>query len=69
MKQYLDFNATTPVNEETAKLMHNYLVNDFANAGSRSHESGALAKKTVLNARKQIAKICSIVPIRSNWSN
>jgi len=60
MKQYLDFNATTPVNEETAQLMHNYLVNDFANAGSRSHESGALAKKTVLNARKQIAKICSI---------
>ena len=60
MKEYLDFNATTPVRPETAELMHHYLVNEFGNSGSRSHESGSRAKKAVLNSRQQIAKICEV---------
>ncbi len=59
MKEYLDFNATTPVAQETADLMHKYLVNEYGNAGSRSHETGSRAKKAVLGARQQIANICN----------
>jgi len=57
MKEYLDFNATTPVSKETADLMHNYLVSDFGNAGSRTHETGSNAKKAVINAREEISNI------------
>lgn len=59
MKEYLDFNATTPVAQETADLMHEYLVNEYGNAGSRSHDTGSRAKKAVLKARQQIASICN----------
>jgi len=57
MKEYLDFNATTPVSKETARIMHNFLVDDFGNAGSRTHESGSKAKKAILEAREEISNI------------
>ena len=47
MKQYLDFNATTPVFTESAELIKKFLIEDFGNAGSRTHQSGADAKKAV----------------------
>ena len=57
MKEYLDFNATTPVSNETAELMQQFLVDDFGNAGSRTHETGSKAKKAVIQAREDIANI------------
>tara|TARA_B100000767_G_C19759025_1_gene534278 strand:+ start:1252 stop:2388 length:1137 start_codon:yes stop_codon:yes gene_type:complete len=57
MKEYLDFNATTSVSKETAGIMHKFLVDDFGNAGSRTHESGSKAKKAVLEARQEISNI------------
>ena len=55
MKQYLDFNATTPVFTESAELIKKFLVEDFGNAGSRTHQSGADAKKAVAETRRLIA--------------
>jgi len=55
MKQYLDYNATTPVFDETVAIMSRYLSVDFGNAGSRTHETGAIAKKAISNARSEIA--------------
>ena len=57
MKEYLDFNATTPVSKETAELMHQFLVEDFGNAGSRTHQTGSIAKKAVIKAREDIANL------------
>lgn len=59
MKEYLDFNATTPVTKDTADLMSEFLIHEYGNAGSRSHNTGSRAKKAVLNARQQIASICN----------
>jgi len=54
MKEYLDFNATSPVSEETAKYMLQYLTEDFGNAGSRTHQTGSDAKKVVIESRESI---------------
>jgi len=55
MKEYLDYNATTPVFPETAEVIKKYLIDEFGNAGSRTHTSGSNAKSAVLEARKTIA--------------
>lgn len=52
---YLDCNATTPLEPSVASLVNEYLVDEFGNAGSRTHEYGARAKKAVQKAREQIA--------------
>ncbi len=57
MKEYLDFNATSPVSDETAKYMLQYLTEDFGNAGSRTHQTGSNAKKLVMESRESISKI------------
>ena len=57
MQEYLDFNATTPVSIETADFMHQFLIEDFGNAGSRTHKTGSIAKQAVLKAREEIANI------------
>lgn len=55
MKEYLDFNATTPVYEESVAEIKKYLDIDFGNAGSRTHQSGLDAKKAVVAARNTFA--------------
>ena len=57
MKEYLDFNSTSPVSDETAKYMLQYLTEDFGNAGSRTHQTGSNAKKLVMESRESISKI------------
>ena len=57
MKEYLDFNATSPVSEETARFMLQYLTEEFGNAGSRTHQTGSNAKKAVIESRETISKI------------
>lgn len=54
---YLDFASTTPVDPEVADLMRHYMVEEFGNAGSRTHEFGNRSKKAVMKARQQIATI------------
>lgn len=59
---YLDYAATTPVDPEVADLMRHYMVEEFGNAGSRTHEYGTRAKQAVQKARQQIATIAGCQP-------
>jgi cysteine desulfurase len=59
---YLDYAATTPVDPEVAELMRYYMVEEFGNAGSRTHEYGTRAKKAVQKSREQIASIAGCQP-------
>jgi len=57
MTVYLDYNATTPVLPEVADLVHKMMVEEYGNAGSRTHEFGANAKRAVELARAQVAAV------------
>lgn len=59
---YLDYAATTPVDPVVADLMRFYMVEEFGNAGSRTHEYGTRAKQAVQKARDQIASIAACQP-------
>lgn len=53
---YLDYNATTPVDEEVLQNMLPYFSLKFGNAASSTHLLGAQSKDAVENARNKIAK-------------
>ena len=57
MSTYLDMSATSPVSKEVADLVCKLMVEEFGNAGSRTHEFGASAKKAVERARNQVADV------------
>ena len=57
MSVYLDYNATTPVLTEIADLVYKMMVDDFGNAGSRTHEYGVKAKRAVETARQHVADV------------
>ncbi|MDX3404930.1 cysteine desulfurase DndA [Streptomyces anthocyanicus] len=52
---YLDVAATTRVDPRVAETVLHWMTEDFGNAGSRTHEYGARAKKAVQQARSFIA--------------
>ena len=56
---YLDHASTTPVDPEVAALVMHYMVEEFGNAGSRTHVYGAAAAKAVQRAREQVAEVVS----------
>lgn len=57
MTIYLDCNATTPMADEVIEVVNKYLILEFGNAGSRTHEFGVQAKQAVEKARQQIANV------------
>ena len=57
MSIYFDSNATTEVDERVAELVQKYLITEYGNAGSRTHQMGLDAKKAVNQAREQIAAV------------
>lgn len=57
MTTYLDMNATAPVLKEVADLVRKMFLDEYGNAGSRTHEFGTNAKKSVEKARKQVAEV------------
>lgn len=61
---YLDYAATTPVDEKVAKKMSKYLTLNgiFGNPASRSHQFGWLAEDAVDTARDQIAELINADP-------
>jgi len=59
---YLDSSATTEVDPSVLELVIQYLRDEYGNAGSRTHEYGAVAKKAVLKARRQVADVLSAAP-------
>ena len=54
---YLDYNATTPVDERVLAEMLPFFSETFGNAASRSHLFGWTAQEAVENAREQIASL------------
>ncbi|HEX4694470.1 aminotransferase class V-fold PLP-dependent enzyme [Sphingomonas sp.] len=59
---YLDFAATTPVDARVAELVLRLMRDDFANAGSRTHEQGVMAAREVAKARERVAAELGAAP-------
>ena len=57
MAVYLDCNATAPLEPQIAEIVRTFLVEEFGNEGSRTHEFGARAKQAVQKARDQVATL------------
>lgn len=57
MPVYLDCNATTPIEPLVCDEVMRFMTEEFGNAGSRTHEYGARAKKAVSRAREQVARV------------
>ncbi len=68
---YLDYSATTPVDERVAKKMAEYLTIDttFGNPASRSHKFGWEAEEAVELARKQVADLINADPREIVWTS
>jgi cysteine desulfurase len=59
---YLDCNATTPLEQSVIEMMRRYLVEDYGNAGSRTHQYGLTASKAVERARSDVASVVNAQP-------
>lgn len=59
---YLDCAATTPVDERVAELVVKFMIDEYGNAGSRTHEFGSRAQKGVEKARAQVATVAGADP-------
>ncbi|MBT3205393.1 MAG: IscS subfamily cysteine desulfurase [Gammaproteobacteria bacterium] len=68
---YLDYSATTPMDERVAKKMCEYLTieGQFGNPASRSHEFGWKAEEAVELARKQVADLLNADPREIIWTS
>lgn len=62
MPVYLDCNATTPVEPEVLEVVRYYLEDEYGNAGSRTHDYGARAKKAVEDARRTVGSVVGADP-------
>jgi cysteine desulfurase len=56
---YLDCASTTPLDRRVRDEVIRFLVDDFGNAGSRTHDFGVRARRAVERARDQIAAVVS----------
>jgi len=68
---YLDYSATTPVDERVAQVMCRYLSRDgvFGNPASRSHEFGWRAEEAVERARAEVAALVGADPREIIWTS
>ena len=68
---YMDYSATTPVDERVAEKMCAYLTRQgqFGNPASRSHEFGWKAEAAVDEARAQVAKLVNADPREIVWTS
>ncbi len=71
MAIYLDYAATTPVEQRVAHKMMNYLTIDgnFGNPASHSHDFGWQAEKAVNWAREQVAALINASPKEIVWTS
>jgi len=68
---YLDYSATTPMDERVSKKMAEFLTIDgaFGNPASRSHEFGWTAEKAVDEARQHVADLINADPREIIWTS
>ena len=68
---YLDYSATTPIDERVAAKMAEYLTieGQFGNPASRSHEFGWKAEQAVDLARQQVADLINADPREVVWTS
>lgn len=66
---YLDAAATTRVDPRVAELVTRLFLDDYGNAGSRTHEFGTRARRTVEDAREQIAAVAATEPQGVVWTS
>ena len=68
---YLDYAATTPVDEAVAKVMAECLTieGNFANPASRAHLLGWRAEEAVEHARRQVAKLINADAREIVWTS
>jgi cysteine desulfurase len=68
---YLDYSATTPIDQRVAAKMAEHLTidGDFGNPASRSHEFGWTAEKAVDHARQQVADLINADPREIVWTS
>ncbi len=68
---YLDYSATTPVDERVANAMMECLTLDgnYGNPASRSHSFGWSAEKAVEDARKHVAALINADPKEIVWTS
>ncbi len=59
---YLDFNATTPVDDRVLEAMLPYFKANFANAASTDHAPGDAARRAVEQARGEVAHLIGAEP-------
>ena len=66
---YLDYAATTPVDQRVAARMIPYLSERFGNPASRSHAYGWAAEEAVELAREQVALLIGADPREIVWTS
>lgn len=68
---YLDYAATTPVDERVAEKMMQCLTRDgvFANPASSSHQAGRDASELIEHARAQVADLVNCDPADLIWTS
>jgi len=68
---YMDYSATTPVDERVAEKMCSYLTRQgqFGNPASRSHEFGWKAEAAVEQARRDVAQLINANPKEIIWTS
>jgi len=66
---YLDYSATTPIDQRVVDQMIPYLREEFGNPASRSHAFGWRAEEAVENARRQVAALVNADPKEIVWTS
>lgn len=60
MSIYLDYNASTPLDQRVLDVMIDVYQNKYGNADSRTHDFGEAARSAVEKARKQVADLLAV---------
>jgi len=66
---YMDYSATTPIDQRVVDKMLPYLREQFGNAASRSHAFGWAAEEAVEEARVEVAKLVNADPREIVWTS